>query len=254
VFTSRTRGPDTERLEAFSDGVFAFALTLLVVSLEVPNTFAELLHTVQGFPAFAASFAILVWIWVEHYRFFRTYRLVDGWIIALNSLLLFVILFYVYPLKFMFSFLSRLYLGIGGTDGAPYDLRFEHAPLLLLIYGAGFVAVFAVLALMHWRVLRVAPRIGLDAQLRRRAALSLGSHLISVTIGVLSLLLAVTLPDRVVGLAGLMYALLGPAHALYGRWSARRLAVPVAAAESAEDYPEPLAPAEPASPSVDDPS
>lgn len=254
MFTGRTRGPDTERLEAFSDGVFAFALTLLVVSLEVPNTFAELLRTVQGFPAFAASFAVLVWIWVEHYRFFRTYRVVDGWIIALNSLLLFVILFYVYPLKFMFSFLSRLYLGIGGSDDAFHGLRLEHGPTLMLIYGAGFVAVFVVFALLHGRVLRVAPRIGLDPQLRRRAAHSLGSHLLSVAIGVLSLLLAAILPDRLVGLAGFTYALLGPVHATYGRLSARRLTIADALDGAAADDQAPPASPERGSVSVEEPS
>jgi uncharacterized membrane protein len=48
----RWRGGEITRLEGFSDAVFAFALTLLVVSLEVPHTFDELLDTIRGFPAF----------------------------------------------------------------------------------------------------------------------------------------------------------------------------------------------------------
>ena len=43
------------RIEGFADAVFGFALTLLVVSLEVPNNFDELLSTMQGFFAFAIS-------------------------------------------------------------------------------------------------------------------------------------------------------------------------------------------------------
>ena len=49
------RGQEVLRIEGFADAVFGFALTLLVVSLEVPNNFDELLSTMQGFFAFALS-------------------------------------------------------------------------------------------------------------------------------------------------------------------------------------------------------
>src|SRR5690606_25563506 len=95
------RRSDSTRLEAFSDGVFAFAATLLVVSLEVPNSFSELLADLSGMGAFALGFLALVLLWAVHNAYFRRYALEDGWTIALNACLLFVILFYVFPLKFV---------------------------------------------------------------------------------------------------------------------------------------------------------
>ena len=53
------------KLEGFSDAVFGFALAVLFVSVEVPETYAELVNTMRGFGAFACCFAIISWIWVR---------------------------------------------------------------------------------------------------------------------------------------------------------------------------------------------
>src|SRR5262250_2677378 len=86
---------EVSRVEGFSDAVFAFAVTLLVVSLEVPKTFHDMTLTMKGFPAFAVSFALLFQIWWRHYRFFRIYDLEDSYVIALTGMLLFVVLLFV---------------------------------------------------------------------------------------------------------------------------------------------------------------
>ena len=109
----RWRGGEISRVEGFSDAVFAFAVTLLVVSLEVPRTFNELAGAMRGFSPFAVCFTLLIVIWREHYVFFRRYGLQDNTTIWLNAALLFVTLFYVYPLKFVFT------LVLSGLTGAP---------------------------------------------------------------------------------------------------------------------------------------
>src|SRR3954451_8133937 len=101
----RWRATEISRLEGFSDAVFAFAVTLLVVSLEVPKSFTELIAVMKGFVAFGICFAMLVLVWKEHTIYFRRYGLQTPMIVFLNSALLFLVLLYVYPLKFLFGFL-----------------------------------------------------------------------------------------------------------------------------------------------------
>ena len=69
---------EVSRLEGFSDTVFGFALTLLVVSLEVPRSYDQLAETMRGVFAFAFSFGLLLIVWEKHYRFFRRYGLQDA--------------------------------------------------------------------------------------------------------------------------------------------------------------------------------
>ena len=81
----RWRGSEVARLEGLSDAVFAFAVTLLVVSLEVPRTFDDLLGVMSGFPAFGACFTLLFMIWHKHYVYFRRYGLQDTWTTTLTD-------------------------------------------------------------------------------------------------------------------------------------------------------------------------
>src|ERR1041384_1409642 len=112
----RLRGlGEVSRIEALSDGVIAFAITLLVVSLEVPRTFDELLVTMRGFLAFAITFGMLFHVWFVQYHFFRRYGLNDNFVIWMTALLLFVVLFYVYPLKFMWTLIVNAFFGFGTT-------------------------------------------------------------------------------------------------------------------------------------------
>src|SRR3954462_2475079 len=137
---------EVSRVEGFSDAMFAFAITLLVVSLEVPKTFDELLGAIRGFPAFAVCFALLFQVWWRHYKFFRAYDLEDGRVVALTGVLLFVVLFYVYPLKFLWSV---VFSQIGGRRIGEDVLTIRQVPVLFAIYGAGVAAVFGILATMY---------------------------------------------------------------------------------------------------------
>jgi hypothetical protein len=115
-------------------------------------------------------------------------------------------------------------LGSARDQQALVGMTFERSAELLLIYGLGFVAVFSVLALLYWRAYATADALELSVTDRREAWLGLRSHLLSVGVGVLSILLTLTLPGRLVGMAGFAYASLGPLHAWHAWWSRRGVA------------------------------
>ena len=140
------------RLESFADAVFGFALTLLVVSLDVPKSFDDLLGTMRGFPAFAVCFALLALIWNSHYKFCRRYGLDDGTSRFLTCVLLFLVLFYVYPLKFLFN-LSITGLVFGA--GPPISMNGGQLSQLLVIYGLGFGAVYVAMSLLYVHAYRL---------------------------------------------------------------------------------------------------
>ena len=81
------------------------------MSLEVPRTFGELDETIRGFVPFAVAFALLMYLWHSQYVWFRRYGLQDTTSVALNATLLFLVLFYVYPLKFLFTLIFKQLTG-----------------------------------------------------------------------------------------------------------------------------------------------
>ena len=148
----RLRGREVTRLESFSDAVFGFALTLLVVSLDVPKSFDDLIATMRGFPAFAICFLLLALIWNGHYKFCRRYGLDDGTARFLTCVLLFLVLFYVYPLKFLFNLsITGLLLGAG----PPVMMTGSQLSILLVIYGLGFAAVYGASTLLYVHAYRL---------------------------------------------------------------------------------------------------
>jgi uncharacterized membrane protein len=228
--TLRAHSHGASRLEAFTDDVFAFALTLLVVSLEVPRTFRDLETATRGFVGFALTFAVLGWIWHEHKKLFARFALGDALTVFLNFTLLFLVLFYVYPLKF----LSHLLMGRMGLGDAP-ALSGADTPRLMFIYSGGFVAIFVVFVLLYLRGLRSRQVDNMDALQLFQARAQLRAHLISVSVGVLSLLLttlaSILHRPALVAFAGLTFFLLGPLHGWYGAVTGRRLEALAAAAD-----------------------
>ena len=192
------RGTEVTRLEHFSDAVFAFAVTLLVVSLEVPKSIPELMVALRGFVAFGVCFAMLGMVWRFHCHFFRRYGLQDGWVTFLNFVLLFFVLFYVYPLKFLAS----------AMFGGAQRITFHDLRTIVVVYGLGSAAVFLTFACMYVHVWRKREQLALDDMERLRTRHILFNHVASVITALCSVLLALFLPERHIDLAGYFYFLL----------------------------------------------
>ncbi|MCA9726151.1 MAG: DUF1211 domain-containing protein [Candidatus Eisenbacteria bacterium] len=214
----RWRGGDISRIEAFSDAVFAFAITLLVVSLDVPTTFDELTAAMRGFVAFGLCFALLVYIWYNHFLFFRRYGFEDPSTVALNGVLLFVVLFYVYPLKFVWVFLTRILFGV--ESGVETVIVGEQMRSLMLIYSGGFLALFLLLATLFHRAYRKRDVLALDPLEVHMTVTSIGSHLIQA--GVAAISIGIVVFGGHPAISGVIYAAIGPLVGIHAAIRARR--------------------------------
>jgi uncharacterized membrane protein len=100
---------ETGRVEAFSDGVFAIAITLLILIIEPPSSGEhlghELLRLWPSYLAYAASFLTIGIMWVNHHAVFRHFARVDRPMLFLNILLLMLIAFVPFPTRVVAEFI-----------------------------------------------------------------------------------------------------------------------------------------------------
>jgi uncharacterized membrane protein len=214
------RGPiPLHRIEGFSDAVFAFAVTLLVVSLEVPKSAQDLFVAMRGFVAFGICFAFLMMFWVDHARFFKRYPLNDVRTVTLNMLLLFVLLLYVYPLKFLFSMLSDSLMW--GLPAAGIRSAAE-VRTLMAIYGAGFLTLNLILLLMKRNVRPFSAHLALSPDDHVKLQGSIERNAAGAAVAAVSVLTALFTRDN--GLVcGILYVSLGPINWILSARTRRRI-------------------------------
>ena len=131
---------DTARIEAFSDGVFAVAITLLVLDIKVPPVSPSgdplvilLVRQWPSYLAFATSFATILIMWVNHHRIFTLIGRADDRLLFSNGFLLFAVT--VIPFS---TSLVAAYLGHSGqrTAAAVYNGTFILAAIFFNVLWA----------------------------------------------------------------------------------------------------------------------
>jgi uncharacterized membrane protein len=222
----RWRGNEVSRVEGFTDAVFAFAVTLLVVALEVPHTFDGLMDVVRGFPAFLICFTLLMMFWNAHYSYHRRYGLEGAFSRVMTMAILVLVLFFVYPLKFLFTMVT---VGVFGLDmnNAPHIETLAQSRVLYLIYGLGFAGVWGLYAALYAHALSRRVQLQLDENEVVLTRSSLASYLIYMGVCLLSIALAMLTSSG--WLPGVIYTLLGPLQAFNGWWYGRKVVNPAAA-------------------------
>jgi uncharacterized membrane protein len=137
-----TRLPESARVEAFSDGVFAIAITLLVLNLiETDVARGDLAHAlVEAWPsyvAYLAAFTAIAAIWINHHDLFTRVRAVDIQVVSLNLLLLLVSSLFPWP---------AAVLSAAIRDGD----RSDQLAAIMLYAAVGFLVPLAWIALYSY--------------------------------------------------------------------------------------------------------
>ena len=212
----RWRGREVSRIEGLSDAVFAFAVTLLVVSLEAPKRFDDLMKLMHGFVSFGICFLLLLMIWHAQYIYFRRYALDDRVSFLLNATLLFVVAFYVYPLKFLTTLLTNAitrYQEVDAAGNAIQAMRNADWRPLMMIYSAGFVALYVIFALMYMHAYKLRDALELNAMETYETRGVVMENVVMIGIGTIALVLAWFNHPQ---LSGMIYFLIGPLQGWLG--------------------------------------
>jgi uncharacterized membrane protein len=179
VLGMETRTFDSRRTEAFSDGVFAIAITLLVLDLVVPSRqeAAEhglaqaLAHEWPAYFAYLVSFLIVGIIWVNHHTVFDKIRLVDRPVLFANLALLLVVSLIPFPTRLLSDYLTA------GAD----------SHVAAAVYSATMLAMGLAYSVLWWTITRDARLLheGADPKASRAALrrFGLGNIFYVATIG-----------------------------------------------------------------------
>ena len=126
----------TARVEAFSDAVFAVAITLLVLGIRIPATHGSLIGALAdqwpAFAAFAISFLVIGIVWVNHHTLFHLLLYTDRTLLFINLGLLMAIV--------LIPFVTALFAGYVATGGSEATVAAALYNASMLLMGGAFQA------------------------------------------------------------------------------------------------------------------
>lgn len=192
----RFRGEEPGRLENFSDAVFALAITLLLISTSAPSNFDQIKKFVWELIPFCACMVLIVLIWHEHFVFYYRYGFRNTKVVVLNTLFLIIVMFYVYPLKFLCKLLLLYPLALAfDQENILTELsqmaKAADTAQLMIIYGMGAASIFLVLMLMYRYALKNSQLLQLNNIEAFDTQASMIGNLLMATVPLLSVVVAV---------------------------------------------------------------
>jgi uncharacterized membrane protein len=191
----RFRGEEPGRLENFSDAVFALAITLLLISTNAPTNLDQIKKFAWELIPFCVCIVLIVLIWHEHFVFFYRYGLRNTKVIVLNTMFLIIVLFYVYPLRFLWKYLLLNPLAHAFNQQTILKEVSEMAKpgdtgSLMIIYGVGAASIFLILMLMYRYALKNSDLLQLNKIEAFDTRASMTTNLLMATVPILSVILA----------------------------------------------------------------
>ena len=207
----RLRGLAMTRIETFADAAFAFAVTLLVISVDdVPRSYDEMITALKTIPVFIFASAQIFIFWMAHRNWSRVYGLDDFFSVVLTLLLVVSLLVMVFPLRIVYTF--------GASDmtnewiAEPFLLDpekwIDQLRLIFIILGVSWAWLAGVVVAMFAYALKRAQQLELnDAELNNANTYIWIFSVLGLS-GILSIIIAAIAPEGWVKLAGYQYSLL----------------------------------------------
>ncbi len=190
----RFRGEEPGRLENFSDAVFALAITLLLISTSPPTNFDQIKRFTYDLIPFLLCIVLIMLIWHQHFIFYFRYGLRNATVVVLNTLFLIIVLFYVYPLKFLTRLILQPIAAITGNTDLQAEfkgiIKPEDVGDLMIIYGVGAASVFFVLTLMYRYALKSAEQLELNELEKFDTRVSMQSNALMGVVPLISVVMA----------------------------------------------------------------
>ena len=207
----RLRGLAMTRIETFADAAFAFAVTLLVISVDdVPRSFDEMVTALKSTPVFLFASAQIFLFWFAHRNWSRVYGLDDKVAVLLTLLLVVSLLVMVFPLRIVYGF--------GAADitndwiPSPFTLHpelwLDELRLIFVMFGVSWAWLSGVIVAMFVYSLKQRTRLDLNDDELANANNYIWVFAILGFSGFLSIVIAFAVSSEWVKLAGYQYFLL----------------------------------------------